>query len=432
MSARVCLITTGQPATNPRAVREADALADAGYDVHMIAAFAGQWAVDVEPAFMRGRRWTLQVIDWRRDADPRMFWQSGLRHRAALGLGGWAGSSLEVAERAIARPAIELRNRALRHHADLYIAHNLGALPAAARAAARHHAKLGFDAEDFHSGQLGFEADASLRQATAAVEHHYLPYCDYVTASSTGIADAYAALVRGSGPHVVLNVVSRHERGPRRHTRAADDPVRLYWCSQTIGPDRGLEDAVRAMATLPTCVELHLRGTWADGYERMLRRLAEQCGVSQTRLASHPPAAPDAMTALAGEHHVGLALEPGTTTNNRLALSNKLFSYLMAGVPLVASLTPGQAWLLEQAPSVGWGFRPRAPTELSAVLRRCIERPDLLAAAGNAARHAAETRFCWEVEQQAFLNAVAGVLTSRGERRDEREAGHRGRAEALR
>ena len=38
MSARICLVTTGQPACNPRLVKEADALVDAGFDVHVVAA----------------------------------------------------------------------------------------------------------------------------------------------------------------------------------------------------------------------------------------------------------------------------------------------------------------------------------------------------------------------------------------------------------
>jgi len=40
MSARVCLVTTGQPACNPRLVKEADALAEAGFDVHVVAAYS--------------------------------------------------------------------------------------------------------------------------------------------------------------------------------------------------------------------------------------------------------------------------------------------------------------------------------------------------------------------------------------------------------
>lgn len=39
IATRVCLVTTGQPACNPRLVKEADALIDAGFDVHVVAAY---------------------------------------------------------------------------------------------------------------------------------------------------------------------------------------------------------------------------------------------------------------------------------------------------------------------------------------------------------------------------------------------------------
>ena len=34
---RICLVTPGQPSTNPRLVKEADALCEAGYDVQVVA-----------------------------------------------------------------------------------------------------------------------------------------------------------------------------------------------------------------------------------------------------------------------------------------------------------------------------------------------------------------------------------------------------------
>ena len=44
MSRRVTLLTTGQPSTNPRLVKEADALASAGFDVSVIGIRRAGWA----------------------------------------------------------------------------------------------------------------------------------------------------------------------------------------------------------------------------------------------------------------------------------------------------------------------------------------------------------------------------------------------------
>ena len=57
-------------------------------------------------------------------------------------------------ERAMHYVVPELAHAAAAVAADLYIAHNLAALPAARHAARRHRGRLGFDAEDYHRGQF--------------------------------------------------------------------------------------------------------------------------------------------------------------------------------------------------------------------------------------------------------------------------------------
>src|SRR6202000_2983640 len=55
---------------------------------------------------------------------------------------------------AIARSSFFLIREARRHKAAIYIGHNLGALPAAVKAAKANKKACGFDAEDFHSFEV--------------------------------------------------------------------------------------------------------------------------------------------------------------------------------------------------------------------------------------------------------------------------------------
>src|SRR5207245_8600381 len=57
------------------------------------------------------------------------------------------------------------------------------------------------------------------------------------------------------------------------------------------------------------------------------------------------PEPPSAMERLASEYDVGLVSEIGETQNHRIALSNKLFTYLLAGIPVVASSISAHAAL---------------------------------------------------------------------------------------
>ena len=281
---RVCLVTTGHPSTNPRLVKEADALAEAGYTVRVVAAKFWAWA-DVADAAFDDRPWTVSYVRFGEMESGISGAKIRLRHRAAREVAARVDPRRlpdTILDRAAHYVTVDLRRLAEAVPADLYIAHNLGALPAAAAAARRHGAHLGFDAEDFHRGELRDIPQHALRRAlVTAVEERYLPRCDYVTAASDGIAEAYAAAVGIERPTTVLNVFPLADReadvDPRDLAAEVPDGCRsLHWFSQTIGPNRGLEDAVKALPLLPRNVVLSLRGGWADGYERDLRGLAEE------------------------------------------------------------------------------------------------------------------------------------------------------------
>ena len=57
---RVCLISPGHVAFNPRLVKEADALVDAGHDVHVICSHMVSWADEADKKLLATRKWRLR------------------------------------------------------------------------------------------------------------------------------------------------------------------------------------------------------------------------------------------------------------------------------------------------------------------------------------------------------------------------------------
>lgn len=406
---RICLITTGQPSTNPRLVKEADALTAAGYDVHVVGAFWAPWAVAFDRELMSTRQWHWTMVDWRRETSALRFWKTRVRHFAArLAVQRTGALDAWCAADALSRAGRELF-AAARRDAALYIAHNLGALPVAAALAAATGAKLGFDAEDFHSGQFEAGSDDGLQRFTARIETNLLKKCDYVTAAAPGMADAYRPLCRSGWPVVVLNVFPLSQRPAERPTLPAQ-PLRVFWFSQTIGPHRGLEAAVRSLTPFRGAVRLTLQGQWAPGYEASLRALAAREGLTPDCLVAKPPVAPDALVRAASEHHVGLAAEPGHTPNNRLAWSNKVFTYLLAGSAVVASDTPGQRALHDAIPDAMKLFAPDDVDQLADIWRGALANPDSVERMRTAAWQSATSRYNWDREQHVFLDVVRATL----------------------
>jgi glycosyltransferase involved in cell wall biosynthesis len=411
---RIVVLTTGQPATSPRVTKEADALASAGHDVRVIGTYWVDWAVAADARGASDRAWSYHMLDWRRESNPWLFWKSRARHRAAVAAGSWPLVGEMLLDATAGRTTPELTQLALEHPADLYIAHTLGALPAAGRAAARHSALFAFDAEDFHSGQFAHRSRDRRRRLAQRVEQRFIPRCDYVTAASPAIAQAYAPL-RRTPPQTLLNVFPLHQR-PSSH-RPLNDHGRLtlYWCSQTIGPHRGLEDAVRAMGVVGSAVELHLQGKCWPGYQEQLRALAAAAGVARHLIVFHPPAAPEQLACAAAAYDVGLAIEPPVSVNNELLLSNKVFTYLLAGLAIVATRTIGQDWLRQHTPEAVKLYDSGNVDALAGLLRHWINKRSELAAARAAAWRYGSERYNWDYEQCVLLDLVDALFAGRVE-----------------
>jgi glycosyltransferase involved in cell wall biosynthesis len=292
--------------------------------------------------------------------------------------------------------------------ADLYIAHCLAALPAAAWAARRHGAKLGFDAEDDHVGELEDTSENRREiEIRRRIEAHYLPQCQHLTAASPGIARAYRDR-HGVAMTPILNVFPLAHApadAPASRCRRLGDPLSVYWFSQTIGPGRGLEPFIQAMGKAPGRVTLFLRGSDFLGYSARLKALAADVGVAAS-VHFLPSAPPDEMVRLAAHYDVGLAPDLCTPPNRAMALSNKIFTYLLAGIPVLLNDTPAQRNISMKLGNAGRLMDLTDPDSIAATLGSWVGDPSALAAAKSTAWRLGQTRFNWDVEKQRFLQTV--------------------------
>ena len=160
-------------------------------------------------------------------------------------------------------------------------------------------------------------------------------------------------------------------------------------------------------------VELHLRGTPQAGFEGALRELARTAGVSPDRIHLHAPACADDMTRCAAGFDIGLALEPLASENNDIALSNKIFTYLLAGCAVVATQTKGQSALLDQLGPAARGCAIDDAESLAAALRPWVEDRESLDLSRRAAWALGESRFNWNLEKDRFLAVVRTTMEDR-------------------
>lgn len=300
-----------------------------------------------------------------------------------------------------------LTRAAVARKADLYIAHYVAALPAAARAAARHGARYAFDAEDFHPGDLPDTPENRLQnRLIKAIEARYLPGAAFVTAAAPLIADAYASTYGIPRPTVVLNVFPRSHAptGPTPRGSATPGPS-LYWFSRTVGPRRGLEVAVEGIARAASRPHLYLRGRPEQGYQAKLLAHAQSLGVAD-HLHFLEPVSPFELERLGGQYDLGFCGELDVTVNRGIALTNKLFSYLLSGLPVIASDIAAHRDIQPRIGEAMVNFDMRDPGALAAAIDGYLLNPDRLASARAHAWRLGQDRFNWETEQESLAKLL--------------------------
>src|SRR5437879_4241943 len=134
--AKICLLTPSQPSINPRIVKEADALVEAGHQIHVLCGHTVPWADKSDEILLRNRKWTCSYVGG--VPGSAQHWWTRLRHGVIRRLPRAWNLSREFAKWSLARVTPELQAAAFRFEANLYVAHYVGALAAAGAVA---HAK---------------------------------------------------------------------------------------------------------------------------------------------------------------------------------------------------------------------------------------------------------------------------------------------------
>jgi glycosyltransferase involved in cell wall biosynthesis len=405
----VVIVTPTYLSSNPRVVKEAEALAAAG--LHVAAVFSqgpAMWARPEDVTVSAGRPWQAVAHSWSWSVPGERATYAWSTARYHLARRVWRPGPLWLTTRAECRTYPELARAASRLKAALYVGHYPEGLAAAGVAARRHDAHLAYDAEDLHSDEdPQTPAGDARRSRVMQIERAHLSRCAYVSAVSDGVAAALSQRYGVAQPLVVHNTfpwADRETLDGCRKDRRSDVPT-VYWYSQVIGPDRGLQDAIRALGLVRSPFELHVRGFHGDEMASRIRALAEEAGIAN-RVILHQRVNPAELLSRTAEHDIGLALEQPVSANRLLTVTNKMFFYMLAGLAVVATDTPGQRRIADQTPGVVRVYTPGDHLALAHILERLLSDPTALAAQRARALDAARDRWNWETEQVALVRAV--------------------------
>ncbi len=408
MDANIVILTGNHLCNNPRVIKEATTLANAGYSVTVHGGWfdEGLKARDIE--LLRSLPFDFRpVIDGTQNRFRRF------RLRASMKVGTVAHRLARLESRSQLGYTYTGLSAASRGAADLYIAHSEAAM-AVAEDRLNDGSLVGIDLEDWFSEDLPRDARKNRPvRLLRELERKLLTSGGHSACPSLAMSEALASEFGCRQPTVIYNAFPWSDRKymdglvkDRRNLRLPS----IHWFSQTLGRDRGLEDLVAALPLLKHEAEVHLRGKPVSGFDNWLASRMPEAW--RGRIVVHQPVSNTELLSRIAEHDIGFAGETPSIRSRDLTVTNKILYYLLAGLSVVASDTAGQREVAEQATGGVFLYPSGDASALASLLDEVLGSANVLRLAKNAALASAERTFCWECQAGKLLESIQRALGS--------------------
>lgn len=354
-------------------------------------------------------------VQRRIDGLTRHGWRAwdGVWARTALGV-RWRRVTPELRDFELGfGPVIDALEPDVIHAHDFHMV-NVATLASRRAAAAGRTVPWIYDAHEFVPGMATYGGKTKrVIAAYAKAEKEYAHDASSVITVSPFIAVELQKRHRLPAlPSVVFNAPAASDGSVEGGTdvRAAagvgpDVPLLVY--SGGVTPARGIDVVVQALAQLP---EVHLAVVCVPGvHTKPVEKLvstALDLGV-RDRMHLLEPVGPERVTTFLRTADIGVHPLPGGIPNHDMALPNKLFEYLQAGLPLVVSDAKALADFVTSH-KVGASFRTGDATSLAAAVRRVLD--DRASYAAEVAHQRDEQQYTWEGQEQTLVDVYNQLL----------------------
>jgi len=173
-----------------------------------------------------------------------------------------------------------------------------------------------------------------------------------------------------------------------------------------LSPNRGILEMIRAVGIGGNGYKLVLGGNWSSKKYKHECQSNQSWSLCEYKGYLRREDMRD-LYAIAQAGIIAFFPEP----NHLYSMPNKIFEYMSAGIPVIASDLPMQRSIVEE---IGCGLvaDARSPEAIHDKMRWICEHPHKAAAMGNAGRQAIEYKFNWECEVKKLITFYEEVLSS--------------------
>jgi glycosyltransferase involved in cell wall biosynthesis len=190
--------------------------------------------------------------------------------------------------------------------------------------------------------------------------------------------------------------------------------VRIALYQGNIQPDRELERLVLAAPYLEPKTVIVLMGKGFRGVPERLQELIDRLGVAE-RVKIIPPVPYDELLDWTASADIGLTIfSPSYSLSIRYTLPNKLFEYLMAGLPVLSLQLDAIAEVIRTY-DVGLVLSTLDPAAIGAGINTLLADPKALAHMRERALEVARREFNWQKESPRLIHLYRRLLSLPGE-----------------
>ena len=395
---KVGMHVLGAAATDPRVLREAIALIEAGYAVSI---------VDIEEEGSHPPEEDLQGISLKHVLMPRAFFSTRFDKWALF---------------RVAKMFIRTTRRLLQTQADIYHGHEVsGLLPCYVAACLRRKPVI-FDA---HEMPL-FERPLSefgpsrrfLRSLLVVLLAHIVPRCIGVITVSSPIVKELRKRYGLADVTLIRNVpeyraVSKSNR--LREYLGLPPETRIVLYQGYLQPNRGLDKLIRTAAFLEPDIVIVMMGKNRGTTQTQLEALIANEGVAD-RVKIIPPVPYAELLDWTASADIGVNVaSPDYSLNVRCFLPNKFFEYLMAGVPVLSSSLEAMVEVINTY-DVGQVLPSLEPADIGAAINRMLADPAALARMSRNGLEAIKDEFNWGKEKVKLVALYQRIFQESAEK----------------
>jgi len=309
--------------------------------------------------------------------------------------------------------------RLINTQADIYHALDLPALPASYIAATVRHKPLVFESYELPLSTLPLaEMSVSRRLLQALVAfllRHMMSRCAAVIVVSPSIEREMCKRYSCSTVSLVRNIAPYRKvprSGKLREQLKLAPHMRIALYQGYLQPDRGLDLLVKAAPFLEKNVILVLMGEDRLGTQGKLEALIISEGVAD-RVKIIPAVPYTELLEWTTSADIGLIVYPQDYSPNvQMMLPNKLFEFLMAGVPVLASPLDDVVDIIRSY-NVGHVVSSLAPTDIGTAINAMLADQHALDRMRSNALKAVQEDLNWEKEQQQLVHLYYGIPASK-------------------